>query len=121
MHERIRFIRHQGKQILLVDLSHCSAREVEQLAHQVSDFVTVQPHASVLLLADFSGASFDNEAVRAMKESAVFDKPYIKRTAWIGTEHISQEVYQEIQMFSGRELPCFDTRQKALSWLTGGQ
>jgi hypothetical protein len=31
MSDRIRFITHQGKQILLVDLSHCSAAEVEKV------------------------------------------------------------------------------------------
>jgi hypothetical protein len=38
------------------------------------------------VLADFTGASIDVEAIRAMKESAVFDKPYIKRSAWVGAE-----------------------------------
>jgi hypothetical protein len=40
MHERIRFINHQGKQILLVDLSNCSASEVEKIARAVPDYVT---------------------------------------------------------------------------------
>jgi hypothetical protein len=45
--------------------------------------VTTQPRGSVLILSDFTGASFDEEAIRAMKESAVFDKPYIKKSAWV--------------------------------------
>jgi len=31
MTDRIRFITHQGKQILLVDLSNCSTAEVEKI------------------------------------------------------------------------------------------
>ena len=31
MNSRIRFITHRGKQILLVDASHCSAVEVEKV------------------------------------------------------------------------------------------
>jgi hypothetical protein len=44
----------------------------------VPDHVTSQPLRSVLLPVDFTGASVDAEAIRAMNESAVFDKPYIK-------------------------------------------
>src|SRR6266851_430715 len=59
MHERIRFISHQGKQILFVDLSNCSADEVQTIARTVPDYVTTQPRGSVLILTDFAGASFD--------------------------------------------------------------
>jgi hypothetical protein len=78
MDQRIRFVTHDGKQILLVDLSNCPAREVEQIARTVPNYVTAQPRGSVLVLADFTGASIDVEAIQAMKKSAVFDKPYIK-------------------------------------------
>jgi hypothetical protein len=55
MNERIQFIDHQGKQVLLIDLSHCPARQVEQIARCVPDYVTVKPRASVLILTDFTG------------------------------------------------------------------
>ena len=88
MHERIQFISHQKSQVLLVDFSRCSAVDVEKIARAVPETVTAQPRASVLLLADFTGASFNDEALRAMKESAVFNKPYIKKSAWVGTENL---------------------------------
>src|SRR5258708_20057967 len=74
MHERIRFIDNQGKKILLVDFSNWPANEVEEIARSVPDYITVQPRGSVLVLTDFSGAEFDRDALRAMKETAVFDK-----------------------------------------------
>jgi hypothetical protein len=72
MDERIRFITHEGKQILLVDFTNCPAREVEQVARHVPNYVTVQPRGSVLVLADFTGAPIDREAIRAMKEKRGF-------------------------------------------------
>jgi hypothetical protein len=117
MDERIRFITHEGKRILLVDLTHCPAHEVEQIARNVPNHVTAQPRGSVLLLADFTGASIDAEAIRAMKESAVFDKPYIKRSAWVGAEKIPEVLYENLKSFSRREFPMFKTCQDALSWL----
>ena len=117
VHERIRFISHQKKQILLVDLSGCSAVEVEKLARAVPDTVTAQPRGSILLLADFTGALFDHEALRAMKESAVFDKPYIKKSAWVGAENFPPVFERNLKAFSRREFTTFRTRQEALDWL----
>ena len=70
-----------------------------------------------MLLVDFSGASVDAEAIRTMKESAVFDKPYIKKSAWIGAKDFPQESYAEITSYARRDMPIFDTREQALDWL----
>jgi hypothetical protein len=117
MHERIRLIDHHGQQVLLVDLSNCSAVEVEKIARAVPEFVTTQPRGSVLILSDFTGASFDEEAVRAMKESAVFDKPYIKKSAWVGAENFPKAFKDNLKSFSRREFPTFKNRQEALNSL----
>jgi len=117
MHERIRYINHQGKWILAVDFSNCPAREVEKIARAVPDVVSVKPRGSVLLFSNFTGAAFDEDALRALKESAVFDKPFIKKSALIGTENLPREFYEGIKSFSRRELPIFKTREEALAWL----
>jgi hypothetical protein len=117
MHERIQFVSHQKKQILLVDFSNCSAVEVEKIARAAPETVTAQPRGSVLLLADFSGALFNEEALRAMKEGAVFDKPFIKKSAWVGAENLSSESERNLKAYSGREFTTFKTREEALNWL----
>jgi hypothetical protein len=117
MAERIRFITHQGKQILVVDFSHSPAALVEEIVRKVPDVVATQPLRSVLILADFTGASFNAEALRAMKEAAVFDKPYIKKTAWLGSEDIPDEFSQAMSRYSLREFPSFKSREEALEWL----
>lgn len=117
MDDRIRFIEHQGKQILLVDVSHCTAREVETLSLLVPSYVTSEPRGSVLLLADFTGAEFDRIAIDRLKEGAVFDRPHLKRSAWVGTEGLPHIFYEHIKSFSRRDLPTFKTREEALDWL----
>jgi len=81
MDDRLRFFEHEGHRILLVDLSHCTAREVEEITRRVPDYVTTQPLGSTLILTDFGGASFDRDTLIAMKETAVFDRPYVKKSA----------------------------------------
>jgi hypothetical protein len=114
---RIQFITHQAKQILLIDLSNCSAGEVEKIVRTVPEVVTTRQRGSVLILSDFTGSSFDEEAVRAMKEAAVFDKPYIKKSAWVGAESLPELFSENVKSFSRREFPAFKTREEALAWL----
>ena len=117
MQERIRFIDHKGKTVLLVDFSNCPADEVENIARAVPDHVTVNPRGSVLVLTDFTGAAFDRDALRAMKEAAVFDKPFVKKSALLGTESLPAQFYEELKSFSRRELLILKTREEALDWL----
>jgi hypothetical protein len=117
MHERIRFIDHHGKRVLLVDFSNCPADEVEKIARAVPDYVTVNPLGSVRVLTDFTGASFDRDATRAVKETAVFDKPFVKKSALIGTEDLPSSFYDELKSYSRRDLLIFKTREEALEWL----
>ncbi len=114
---RIRFISHQGKKILLVDVSSCSADELERVAALVPEYVTSEPKGSVLLLADFTGAQFDHEAAMRLKESTVFDRPHLKRSAWVGVDSMPRVFYENIKSFSQRDLPTFETREEALEWL----
>ena len=117
MSDRIRSITEQGKEILVVDFSNCPASEVAHIARTVPNHVTLQPRRSVLILVDFVGASFDSEAIRAIKESAVFDKPYIKKAVWIGRSVILDNISDEIRDFSRREFPVFASFDEGLAWL----
>src|SRR5580658_6389987 len=118
MIDRIRFITHQGKQILLIDLSNCSPDKVDRIFRTVPDLVTTHPLGSVLILSDFTGASFDEEAIRVMQQTAVFDKLYIKRSAFVGTENFPPAFSENLSGFSRRKFPAFKTRNEALTWLT---
>lgn len=120
MEERIRFITHKGQAILLIDISNCTAEQVAAAAELVPSFVATQPRGSVLLLADFTGSKFDRTAVATLKKATVFDRPHIKRSAWVGTESLPKVFYENLKSFSQRSLPTFKTREEALDWLVEG-
>jgi hypothetical protein len=121
MEERIRFVEHHGKQILLVDLSHCTPKEVEKILLLVPSYVTTEPRGSLLLLADFTGSEFDRIAIERLKETAVFDRPHLKRSAWVGIEKLPHVFYEHIKNFSQRDLPAFKTREEAMNWLVSDE
>jgi hypothetical protein len=115
--EHIRFIIHQGKKILLLDLSNCSAAEVGKIFREVPELVMTRPRGSVLILSNFRGASIDEEAILIMKETAVFDKPYVKKSAWTGAEGFPRVFSESLRSFSRREFLVFETSEEALAWL----
>ena len=117
MEERIRFITHRGKQVLLVDVSNCTPAEMNQLSRLVPAYVAAEPRGSVLLLADFTGSKFDKAAFESLKQATVYDRPHIKRSAWVGTEALPKVFYENLKAFSQRDLPTFKTREEALEWL----
>ena len=87
------------------------------LLGEIQDIVTERPKGSVLVLADFAGAEIDKEVATRMKEVLVFDRPYVKKAAWVGAENVPKVFYERFKQFSQRDLPIFDTREEGLEWL----
>jgi hypothetical protein len=119
--ERIRFIDHEGHKILLVDLTGCSANQVADLADEVPEHVTAQPAGAVLLLADFTDSKFTREAVERLKVAAAKDRLHIKRSAWVFNGNLPKPLHDAVQTFSSRDIPRFESRDAALSYLVTGK
>ncbi len=115
--DRVNFINHKGKQILLVDLSDCTGEEITAVVDEVRRVVTSQPENSVLILADFAGAQFTKDALTRLKEVTTYDRPFVKRAAWVNTATLPKVVYDGVKAFSQREFPTFATRDDALEFL----
>jgi len=114
---RIRYIVHQGKSVLLADMSYCPPQEVGNIAALLPEYVTEKAEGAVLLLADFTGATFDRNCVERIKVAMVLDRPHLKRAAWVGTGTLPKVYFENMQTFSQRELSTFETRDEALDWL----
>jgi hypothetical protein len=117
MEERIGFIMHDGRQILLIDFSQCSSEQILVLLEEVQRKVAANPKGSLLVLADFTGGHFDKAVVTRMKEVLVHDRPYVRRAAWVGTSSLPKVFYENAKSFSQRDLPSFETREEAMAWL----
>jgi hypothetical protein len=115
--DHVRFITHQDNQILLIDLTNCSAEDVIERLTEVQRMVTSQPRNSVLTLGDLTGAEFSRGAVTRLKEVAVFDRPYVKRAALVGAQSLPKVFYEGLKTFSQREFRRFKTREEAMDWL----
>ena len=115
--ERLRFVKHKGHAIFVIDFSHCAGKEIVMLLDQVRAHVARHAPGSMLTLGDFSGAQIDRAVATKIKEVLVLDRPYVKKSAWVGTESLPHVFYENFKTFSQREIPTFKTREEAMEWL----
>jgi len=121
LEERLRFIKHKGHAIYLIDFTRCTAKELLLLLDLVRADIARHAPGSVLTLADLAGAQIDKQVATRMKEVLVLDRPYVKRSALVGTESLPRVFYEHFKSFSQRELPAFKTREEAMDWLVSGE
>ena len=117
--DRITYLTFRNQRVLVADCSDCSPEELAAVIDQVPKHVTKEPPGSVLLLADYSRSVFNKETVEHLKIAAVFDKPHLKKSAWVLTQNLPTALYESVRTFSGREIPTFETREEALEYLVG--
>lgn len=120
MSERIRFIEHQGKQILLLDFSQATAEQMIPLLKLVSATIAEQARGSVLVLAKYENTEIDHDVAMKIKEVLTLDRPYVKKAAWLGTEKIPHAYMENFHSFSQREIVTFKNQEDALEWLVKG-
>ncbi len=117
MDDRIHFVEHKGKQILLLDFSHATASQMQLLLEYTRITVARHGRDSVIILADFEGAEIDHTVAMKIKEVLTLDRPFVKKSAWVGAEHIPHAFMENFHSFSQREIVTFKTRVEALDWL----
>jgi hypothetical protein len=115
--ERLRFVKHKGQAIFIVDFSHCGSKEVLLLIEQVRAIVARHTPGSMLTLADFTDAEIDKKVATRMKEVLTLDRPFVKKSAWVGAESVPHVFQDNIKSFSQRDYPTFKTREEAMDWL----
>ncbi len=117
MEDRIHFVEHKGKRVLLIDFSGASAPQMQLLLEHVRMTVAQHARESLLTLGDFTGAQVDRTVATAIKEVLTLDRPFVKKTAWVGTENIPHALLESFHNFSQRDIVIFKTREEAMDWL----
>ena len=117
MEDRISFISHHGKSVMAIDFSHLEPKELLLLLELVQHTVARHDRGSLLTLADLTGAHINREVATRMKEVLVRDRPFVRRSAWIGVESLPRVYYENIKSFTQRDIQPFKTREEAMDWL----
>src|SRR5881396_119517 len=104
MDDRIHFIQHKGKKILLIDFSHANTHQMLLLLEHLRITVAQHAHEQIVTLADYTGAEVDRTVATKIKEVLTLDRPFVKKTAWVGTDNIPHALMEGFHTFSQRNI-----------------
>lgn len=115
--DRVRFVTHQGKQILLVDYTGCTRQTLLDILKERERIVMAQPKGSVLTLVDLTGVETSKEVNDEVKKVAVRERDRVKRAAIVGIESVPKVLFESVKTFAARDYHTFATREEAMDWL----
>jgi hypothetical protein len=115
--QRIRFVAHEGRRILMVDFSHAELEMVRAVAAECLHVMAQEPKQSVLSLVDTEAIPFSTEALRVGAELTDRVQPYALRTAVVGVTGFRTFMLQTIANAARRPIKLFNERLSALEWL----
>ncbi|MDQ7797704.1 MAG: hypothetical protein RDU76_02000 [Candidatus Edwardsbacteria bacterium] len=120
--ERVYFVKHKNRDILVVDIS--GIRNVEESIATLQNgtrLVKTQALGSVLLLTNVSGTHYDTSGADAIKTYSKENTPFIKASAVVGVSGIKRLIFNTIIKITGRKIMPFDDAEAAKDWLAGQQ
>jgi calcineurin-like phosphoesterase family protein len=115
--ERVYFIQHKGKKILIIDGSNCTVEEAPATLAKAREVIRSQPEKSVYTLTDLTNARFDDKIALDMKETIAGNKPYVYAAAVVGVTGLKQIFLNSVIKLTGRKLALFNTVEQAKDWL----
>src|ERR1041384_3344296 len=121
--ERVRFIEHKSRRILLFDFSNIwSVGEGAKVIDGAREYVAKLPQKGDLLtLVDVRESAFDDRVVNKLKELGAHNRPWVMAGAVVGMSTMQKIMFRMINALNGRKLAAFDTREQAQEWLVAQQ
>jgi hypothetical protein len=115
--KRVKYIYHNGRQILFLDFSGCNAADFLVIIKEAEQVIRAEPPDSVLTLTNVTGAKYNLEVTKALKEFTIGNKPFVIAAAVVGLDVLKKVIYNSVMHVSGRNLLAFDDIEKAKDWL----
>ena len=118
--DRVTSITLRGKKIICMDISEFTTdAQIAPVLAATQAAVKGMGPKGALLLTDVTNAKYNLETAEMAKNFVKSNTPYMKASALIGLTGIHMILYQALIRISGRDIRLFNTRDEALTWLTG--
>ena len=115
---RVRFADHQGRRILVTDLSGLTPDQSPAVLDEARQLVATLPkERSLLSLLVVRKMRFDPETIDVMKKIGRDNEPWVIATAVVGLTAIGRVVARVVSTFSGRRYAAFESEEQAKEWL----
>ncbi|MBI9049817.1 MAG: hypothetical protein JEZ00_10380 [Anaerolineaceae bacterium] len=116
--ERIYFVEHHGKTILIQDFSNVkSTVEFIELLVESENMVATQPEGSVLALFDATNTRYSSESLSYLKESVKKSDAYMKASSVVGITGMLVYALNSVSKIVNRKYKLAKTREEAMDWL----
>ena len=120
--DRVRFLDHKGKRMLLVDQSSLSREEVMQVLNATRLLVAKQPPGRTLLvMVDVRGSRFNPDSIAESKRVATANEPWVLATATVGMDRLGAIMLKQVYSAAKRTFENFKTPEEAKDWLVQQQ
>jgi PAS domain S-box-containing protein len=113
----IKWINHNGKQILFFNYSNIKPLEYDREHKDISEFVKELNRYDLLVLTNVQGDYFNIDDFRKTSELGKVLKSYIKKNAIIGLTPQQEIFLKAVKLFSGIKLKSFKNIESAKEWL----
>ncbi len=115
--ERVKFIRHQEKDILFLDFSNSGVEEVLKTIEDAKRVMRARPERSLLTLSDVTNARFNEAVGKGMKQLTDHSRTSVKASAIVGVTGLQKIIFGAVAAFSKRNIESFDDVELAKHWL----
>jgi hypothetical protein len=119
MDSPIHLIQRNGRQLVLLDLTHVSdpADGLQRIAAAKRWFAQQKPDRSLRVCSDATGSRYDARILEALKDLAAHNVPYVGVAAGVVPTTVHRVALNVASLFSKRKFTAFSTRESALDWL----
>jgi len=115
---RVRFLDHEGRRMLLTDLSELDPQHSPAVLDEARRLVSTLPmERSLLSLLVVRKMRFDPKTIDVMKQIGRANEPWVIATAVVGLTAIGRVLARVVSTFSGRRYAAFETEEQAKEWL----
>jgi hypothetical protein len=123
--DRVRWIEHKGKKVLLIDYSGLHAKNPEE-KKTVFDCMakgrdlTEAAAGNILYLSDVTDTQSDNDIVDGLREFAIYtgSSGKLEKSCVVGLAGVQKVLLNMMNLMSNAKRVMFDTREEGLEYLT---
>jgi hypothetical protein len=115
--QHIKWIEHNGKEILTVDYSNTPPASMPSITDEVTTLVNKWPD-KVRLLYKIEGSDTVSEAIEHLNQTGKEVLPNTKKIAVVGVSGLRAQLFRAYSFFNRNSFTLFTDEEKALDWLT---
>ncbi|MCP4761567.1 MAG: hypothetical protein GY870_07280 [archaeon] len=120
--ERIKWIKHKGKDILYLDYSNLRGSKDGEVFTQIIDnakTLIVEKKEKVLFLTNSIDGTADTKVMKLLKDFAKYckDNDFIEKECVVGITGVKKVLLNAVNKFAKTNLEIIETVEKAKDWL----